>query len=306
MASRVESRAGFDEYDLVMATCGYESRSRVLASCEIAAAEKIAVGYGSKEEAAFASNSDAFRAAGFNVQPVDDAQFTGWFQGVLSRAETRRILIDISCLTRARLATVVACLMNQPPEFVDFYYSLATFSQPGQDDPQHEFLGPVSEFFSGWAGEYGKPIAVISGLGYEYAKALGLIDFLDPTDTWLFFPTSPIPDYDRAVQEANDILLRDIDPSRILRYDVLDPASLVRDLSALVAAIRTTHRCVILPLGPKVFAFSALLVGGAFRDVSIWRVSAGKFSEPKDRISSELHTIFRVRFDNQAPDGLPQ
>ena len=294
MTALVESVQGSDRYDLVIAACGYERRSRQLTDMSISCNLKFAVGYGTNETLSFASNRMTFEKHGYKFVALEDASYRTWLRDQLSDASRRRVLIDISCLTRTRLAVTVEVVTESPLAAVDFFYSLAAFSKPCLTEPQNEYLGPVSEYFSGWAGEYGKPIAVVSGLGYEYTRALGLIEFLDPTDIWLFFPESPIAAYDEAVSDANAILIEDVEGSRLVRYEVMDATSLVRDLSSLVAALRTTHRVVILPLGPKVFALSALLVGTAFRDVAVWRASAGKFAEPSDKESSEINTIFRV------------
>lgn len=213
------------------------------------------------------------------------------------------MLVDISCFTRLRLASLIRCFSDLNDVDVDFFYSLASYSPPTGDDPISDHVGPASEYFSGWSGEYTHPTVVVSGLGYEHMKALGVIELVDPSGTWLFLPQSPISVYDESVEKANKLLLRDVDASQVIPYDVINAPSLVRDLFSLLAHLRSHYRCVLIPLGPKIFAFCAMLAGAYFRDISVWRVSAGKFSKPSNRRASGVSTLFRVSFKQMDAGG---
>lgn len=114
-------------------------------------------------------------------------------------------------------------------------------------------------------------------------RAIGIIDHLDAANTWLFFPRSPIGEYDGAVEQANQLLLRDMDPSHVLNYMVFNFPDLCRDLFAPSSSLRLSYRCVILPLGPKLFALASLLAGAAYDELAIWRVSAGEHARPSER-----------------------
>lgn len=292
-------------YDLAIVACGYERRSSfMLDVANVEAERKVAFGYGQNEVIAFSENHRRLSAAGFIFIRCLDEDFEHKLRAEVAAlgAIGRRaaVLVDISCLTRYRLASLIRCFMGAQVD-VDFFYSIAAYAPPNADEPVSEHVGPASEYLSGWSGEYTNPTAVISGLGYEHMKALGVIELLDPASSWLFVPVSPIAKYDDAVEHANSLLLRDVDESCVIRYDVLDGPALIRDLFALVAHLRTSHRCVLLPLGPKIFAFCAMLAGAHFRDISVWRVSAGRFANPVDRAASGRYTTFRVTFEVPDP-----
>jgi hypothetical protein len=302
MNPKVEAVAvSAEEYDLAFAACGYEQRSRyMLEAINFEAKKKYALGYGFNERIAFKNNKLAFEGAGFEFTAISDDDFESTLRHLVAlghdKAPTKRVLVDISCFTRLRLAGLIRALSELKEVDVDFFYSLAEFCAPPAAEPLNEHLGPASEYFSGWSAEYANPTIVISGLGYEYMKALGVIELVDPSSSWLFFPNSPLIQYDEAVRKANGLLLRDVDKSRVLNYDVLDAPALVRDLFSLIEYLRNHYRCVLLPLGPKIFAFCAMLAGSYFRDVAVWRASAGKFARPVDRRASPNYTLFRVSF----------
>ncbi|MFC4525091.1 hypothetical protein ISN76_02480 [Dyella halodurans] len=304
MNPKVETVQPAENYAVAIVSCGYERRSRfMIEAIAFEADRKIAFGYGLNEKIAFKQNKDALIEAGFEFVRIDDVGFDEALRRSLMvdgvTIERCRVLVDISCFTRFRLASLIRCFTALRHVEVDFFYSLAEFSPPSLAEPANDHLGPASEYFSGWSGEYTNPTVVISGLGYEYMKALGVIELVDPSSSWIFFPESPIERYDEAVGKANDLLLRDVDASHVLRYDVLDAPALVRDLFSLLSHLRKSYRCVLLPLGPKIFAFCAMLAGSYFRDISVWRVSAGKYARPVDRRASENYTLFRVTFSSE-------
>jgi hypothetical protein len=295
-------------YDLSIGVCGYEaSGTHFLDSDRPLSKKKIAIGYGRHETLSFKKNRIKYRNCGYQFSSVEDADFPEYISNItnelIRKIEQPRIFVDISCLTRLRLAQIIESFSKISCR-VDFSYTLAKFCPPKKRQSQNEFLEPVTSFFSGWSGDIDRPIAVVSGLGYEYMRAIGTIEQLDASDVWLFFPHSPIIDYDKEVLRANELLVNEIEPSRILHYHLDDFLSLCRNIFSLSGSLRSTHRCALLPLGPKQFALSAFLAGAMYRDVSVWRASAGEFAEPTERLASDYHFRVSVSFDSLAQDFL--
>lgn len=290
---KLRNAAASEHYDVAIVICGYESRStKFLEVCPPAADVRVAFAYGSHKVLAYESNFRTLKSNSFEVIEVDSASYVDFLRGLMERAisvrpgHRLRIFVDLSCMTRLRLAQLVS-LLCEIDCFVDFFYSLADFSPPNSNQPPNEFLEPASAFFAGWSGDIEKPTAVVAGLGYEYMRAIGVIDHLDASDVWLFSPRSLIDSYDSEVDAANNLLLRDTDESRVLHYRVDDFGSLCRELFSLVGSLRYTHRVVVLPLGPKIFALAAFLAGLTYRDVAVWRASAGEYGSPVERSPSE-------------------
>ncbi|QWP78118.1 hypothetical protein J5226_06900 [Lysobacter sp. K5869] len=289
-------------HDLAVAACGYETRSRYVLECtDINASKKISFGYGHGEELAFEENRKAYLGSGFNFEAVHDEAFEARIQRLVAEARIGKdsisVFLDISCFTRLRLAQIVEALMTTGPFVLDVFYSLAAFSRPSEVEPTNQFLCPVSGGLSGWTGDATKAVVLVSGLGYEQMMALGIIEHIDPYEVWLFFPQSPLKSYDAAVSKSNALLLREISESNVLTYPVMDGPVLLRKLLPLVGSLRTEYRCILMPLGPKIFAFCALLAGCAYRDVSVWRASAGKHYQPRDRLPSKHSATFRIRYE---------
>lgn len=286
------------DFDLVIVCCGYESRSCSMVKRKIFRGERcIAVGYGDLEVLAFPENLRFFQEKGFEFCAVPDDAFPSFMRTVLGELDVAlrpSILLDISCFTRVRLAQIVEALSSLDSYSLDVFYSLAEFSAPPSSEPPNEHLCPVTPYFSGWTGDADRAVGLVCGLGYEQLKALGIMEYIDPFETWLFFPDSSIPSYDDAVEDANALLLREVCSSNILHYPVMDGVALMRMLLALVGAVRQEFRCILMPLGPKIFAFAGLLVGCVFRDVSVWRASSGRFAQPRDRSASPDFAEFRI------------
>lgn len=301
MKLSISSIAADQEYDLVIACCGYESRSRSMIERKgCLGGRRIALGYGELEELAFSENLRFFGGAGFEFFAVSDDQFPRFMRDLLAGLEGKpnpAILLDISCFTRIRLAQIVEALADRGAYVLDVFYALAEFSAPSTSEPPNEHLCPVTPYFSGWTGDADRAVGLVCGLGYEQLKALGIMEYIDPFETWLFFPDSSIRSYDDAVEDANTLLLREVAPSNIVHYPVLQGAVLMRQLLALVGAVRQEFRCILMPLGPKIFAFAGLLVGSVFRDVSVWRASSGRFAQPRDRKASADFAEFRVTWN---------
>ncbi|MGN7920184.1 hypothetical protein [Lysobacter sp. 22409] len=290
------------EHDIAIAACGYETRSRyVLERLDVKASSKVTFGYGHGEELSFEDNKSAFISAGFSFESVADDVFECRVKELILGArrdkETITVLLDISCFTRLRLACILDVLTKSGPFVLDVFYSLASFSPPSQVEPTNQFLCPVSGHLSGWTGDATKAVVLVSGLGYEQMMALGIIEHIDPYELWLFFPESPLKKYDKAVSSSNSLLLRETPVSNVISYPVLDGPVLLRKMLSLVSSLRNDYRCILMPLGPKIFAFCALLAGCAYRDVSVWRASAGKHYLPRDRLPSKYSSSFRVRYE---------
>jgi hypothetical protein len=159
---------------------------------------------------------------------------------------------------------------------VTFIYAPAPYHPPSTKPPFIKAVEPIANEFAGWWTDLQYPTTGIMSVGYEYEKAIGAADLLELQDPWIFLPESFDSRYDSAVRDANTNLLDWSGPDRLLSYPVLDPLGTFGMLESMVAGLIGSSRVLILPLGPKIFALSAMLVGAAYApDVAVWRVSSG-------------------------------
>lgn len=185
------------------------------------------------------------------------------------------ILIDLSCLARQHIGALFSAvkhLAKAGPVDLQIAYSLARFVKP----PLHwsttiRRIAPVNNDFAGWTAAPDMPIELVIALGYEKGKAIGAAEYLEPSDTWLFVPTSPEGKYLREVQIQNKELLQERQTKQ-LEYEVLSPVDAYHSLLSLVRGMRNVARPVLLPFGPKVFFGLSLLVAMVIEEAAVWFV----------------------------------
>jgi hypothetical protein len=283
------------QYDLFLAVVGYELRARFIAEhIRITATERIAIGFKAGRLFNYEENARWYDSANFAVYHLNDTEFdqlvTERLLRLLDRkrsGEKVRICVDISSLTRVRMAMLVRLFaeatLSDKLE-VHFLYSLAAFSPPPSSTVPNRHVGPVLASFSGWWTAPERPVAAAVGLGYEENKALGAVEHVQASSIWTFEPVSPITEYSPALDKANSTLLNLVPLANKFHYRVDRPFDIFVALESFTFGITRDHNLVLLPFGPKVFALCALLVGILHPEVAVWRVSGAE--EPTDRQSS--------------------
>ena len=294
--------AELEEYDFFVAGLGYESRCIHAAQINAGRYTKgIAVSFPDRQVLSFEENKRWFIASGFTlVSRVEDAV------AALMDAGAVRILIDISSMSRPMMAALVRSLaVDFDTEMrVDFLYSPACYSIPGKGGKLQTSSGPVSPSYAGWTDEPELPLCAFIGLGYEADRALGVLEYLEPSAAWIFVPTSsdePLEQkkYDEAIQNNNSVLKNLIPDEQYIPYDVSRPFDVFVQLEAMVYGVLGRSRPLIAPFGPKLFALASILVGEIYHpSVTIWRISAGRDGEPKDL--EAMGPVYRlpVTFEN--------
>ena|SRR6266404_877947 len=293
--------------DLFISACGYESRSTHLARvCSEGAHKKVAVGFSAQQELRYEENREWFVKNGFEVIDLSDLEFFPFactlFDELNREGEISSVVIDVSCMNRARLAALLLALQRTNAHAINaaFGYNIAQFTPPSTELAPTTVAEPVTPEFAGWTESPAKPPAAIIGLGYEESRAIGIVDHLEINNAaWAFVPVGPIDEYSHSVDQANRSLFEMINiEGRKLPYDVMDPASLFRELNSMVDLLKQTYNPILVPFGPKIFALVALMVACAHRDVGVWRVSSGLLETPVDRLPSSHTTILHARYQN--------
>jgi|WetSurMetagenome_2_1015567.scaffolds.fasta_scaffold62419_2 hypothetical protein len=294
-------------YNLFLATLGYERRARAVAESLPAESEKaVAVGYSQRQVLSFVSNELWFKAHGMAVEIVDDAGFPSWFSAMVrpstsSGGQVFRALVDISSMTRTRIASVISTFVSGPQDVrydVDFVYAMAKYSEPSSSPSPNSGMEPVLPFFAGWPRDPRLPVTCIIGLGYEYGKALGLVEHIEPWDAWLYVPRGNDPRYHSDVESANRLLLKRAKENRLIVYDVDNPMGTFMSLESHLSGLVNFTRPNLAPFGPKIFALTCMLASVRQpRMVPVWRVSAGQHEVPIEREPSGEFVGLRVVFE---------
>lgn len=299
--------ADLRELDLVICACGYESRATHVAK-QVAAqgGKRVALGFDKQQALNYEANRVWFEQSGYEVVDVDDDAFSVRLRSILDSSlvnldHSPRVAVDISCLNRSRMARLVSELKNMsvPTMDVFFAYCVAKYSPPSSDLSATSIVEPVTPEFAGWTTNPDRPPAAVLGLGYEESRAIGIVDHLEINSAvWAFVPVGPISDYSASVDAANKSLYAMIGvDGRQLPYDIMDPASLFRELNSLVDLLKSRFNPIIVPFGPKIFALVAMLVASVQPEIGVWRVSSGLHEKPSDREPSEHITLLHVRYE---------
>lgn len=282
-------------YDLVVSALGFESRAIALSGKLRGKAKRnIAIGFDHNKSISYSENKLWFSAnVDYVYDDVSDEQFVEIIRREISQSlecsvgngQPCRVAFDVSCLNRYRIATIIA--ETTPHIFktdlnADVWYALAEFQPPSKSNEQNEVVGPVHGYFSGLFGDPSRPLALVAGLGYEEGKVMGATEYLQASRVVAFFPKSPINEYEQFVEEANQSLLSELDARDVIIYPVNDPARTLATLDSAVRGLEETYNVVILPLGPKIFTVLALFAHLSHNDSSVWRVSGGRRSAPRD------------------------
>jgi hypothetical protein len=308
IATECPPRSEQTELDLLVAACGYESRAVYVSQAfHRMAKRKVALGFDSQQELCYMENRDWFKKQGFELAELSDPGVLDWGRQLMREvsqcASAPNITIDISCLNRLRLADLVTSLqaLDVSRATFTFAYNIAEFTEPLKVLGPTSIAEPVTPEFAGWSTAPERPPAAIIGLGYEYSRAVGIIDHLEINNAaWAFTPVSPISNYLASVDTANRSLLEAIRiQGRAVKYDVLDPASLFRELNTLVGGLLELYNPIIIPLGPKIFALCSLLAATLHPELGVWRVSSGILEAPVDRRPSPHTTAVRAVFERR-------
>lgn len=203
-------------------------------------------------------------------------------------------------MTRRRMALWIQAAAGWTGEKdleIDFWYSMARFSPPPEDDAPNVAAGPVLPSFAGWATDPGAPIALILGLGYELDQAIGAVEYIEPAEVLAFDPSGSDAEYAEAIQRANaQLWSMGPKPPRRVTYDPSRVFATFLLVEGLLVGLVRRSRPVLLPFGPKVFTLVALLATQFHPACAVWRVSSGAAGTPVQRTATGEIVGLRARF----------
>lgn len=280
-----------EKYDAALVSVGYERRSSTLARHVANRPERaVAVEFDGHRTPVFLENQAFYRDAGWSLSCDWGKDFELMAVEFFECQRGSHVLVDVSSMTRWRIASVIAALAELDGDAdltVDLLYLPAEYTDPPDAPAAVLKLRPASTFFAGSLDADGATTCVI-GLGYEPEKAAGTIETLEPSEVVAFVPLDRSSDYRKKVENANRGLLDGKMLAERIDYNVHDPYAAFVLVDQLVAdLVADGVRPALVPMGPKIFAVICMLVGARHEDdVSVWRASFRGAELPYDHVAS--------------------
>lgn len=212
------------------------------------------------------------------------------------------IFMDVSCMTRKDMALAFDEIFsldrsNLASITIALGYVISKFVPPDTIGCHNEDIRPISPRFAGWPSDPYAPTSVVMGLGYEAAKAEGANEYFDAQETWVFFPHSPIPEFDAEVLKNNKQMIeRAQRETKLVSYPVDNPMESFFYLNSLVQDLSERSNLLILPFGPKIFAAIAMLVAISHPSVGVWHATGDTDLPAYDHEASEHFVTMELTF----------
>ncbi|MBX3103999.1 MAG: hypothetical protein KF867_03395 [Cryobacterium sp.] len=275
-----------NEFDLIVASCGYERRSSYLLRLGVSAPMRFAIEHGGTDVPQTKANRDLYSKAGW--KPIEIAELLIALAREIPSSASRDVCVDITSMPRRTIAAIVEFFSTSDFENmrVTFAYCPAQFdsSSRAAERVQPLSAGPLSGFFTGALRPPSLPVGLILGLGLEPHRALGLVELVEPARTWAFLGESEDTRFAASAARLHKSLLEITHGDGFLPYDIRSLAQTYESLGSLVFSVGLQYRLLVAPSGPKIFTLACLLIG-ASREVArpaIWRVGGVGPAEPMD------------------------
>lgn len=208
------------------------------------------------------------------------------------------VAVDISSINRTMLFALLTklCAICRPQDRIVIYYTPAAFDEPDWRFPQIEGLGPISPEYSGFEADPSRPLCLILGLGFEPGVSMGIVSQLEPSASFCFWGTGSDVRFEAAVRRANFEFEFTGFRTRTSPYLIYDPLGAYGVLESLAYGLVRDFNVVVVPMGPKIFAFLSFLLAMSYPgQLAVWRVQQRR-TEPydakadKDIVEVELDT----------------
>ena len=189
-----------------------------------------------------------------------------------------RMFVDVSSMDRRTLSLLIYKILSSTKTSsttIYFLYAPAKFKAPSPEQLPVDFSGPMNAILASALKDPKMPTVLILGVGYEVGLALGVVEFFEPARVLAYVPRGVDRKFDHEVNRVNAPLFADQQYIDRISYNLLAPPSVFVDLKEHVLSLRDWAKVILVPLGPKLFASMAIILGYLYApDLTVWRVSS--------------------------------
>jgi len=278
-------------FDIILSSSGYESRSKYLCETyQLYANKKVVLGFDNYTELPSRKTNDlAFKIAGYESILCSGDSEKEVFDSLNFLLELKKdsinILVDYSSMTRIWYAAVLKFIMlndlSRSAVNIFFSYSFSEFAFPPDEHSFNRHVGPIEGFYQISIPD--RPTAVIIGLGYVESRAYGLAEYFDVEPHLFIADSSVSDDYYNHVILNNSDLLKTVKNDNVFIYPLDNMIYTETLVSHLCGELKNKYRIVLAPCGPKPFTLLCLVTALRNNFVDVWRISAGVGEQPTDK-----------------------
>ncbi len=307
-------QVGFDQlrnkqFNYFIAASGYENRCAYLMNnIEVDTCHKIVIAFDDKKDVLYRKkNDEQFNVKGFTFieESADKTDnLIGFLDDIcksLHKGKKISILIDYSCMSKTWYAGILNYFISNELRIdhleLYFSYTSAVFSEPLKPETKALLEKPRGLMKANASSK--KPRALILGLGYEKYLTLKLLKSLDYKAIFAFY-TDPAFDsrYADRVMKNNKKILALLPDDHIYKYPVVDLKKTDALLTALTLKLRLNYQVAILPVGPKPFTLSSLLLAARYPDIEVWSIYTGYSTAAYNRYPTGEPMLCKLLFSN--------
>lgn len=297
------------EFDLFIASSGYETRSIFLAQgvSNLKIKKKVVLAFCERiTEISRPFNDQVFSQLNFEFVNTSEKSIQEIFR-VLEQACSNNgkadmnVLIDYSSMPKLWYEAIINFFTEKETEYHNinlwFSYTPSEYSA-SINNISNKYL--ESEIPTQLAP---KPKALIIGLGYEKGRAKELATKLNAQVTYSFYSDPAVdPRFVLELLENNKDILMKLDSEKIIKYPIYDLNYINLSLTQLCVKLRLTHQIVLAPIGPKPFTLMCFLLNARYPDIKIWRFASEVPKEVYDRKPFGQFLIYKVHFTSDNTD----
>ena len=296
-------------FDLVIASCGYETRCTFLAQkiSDLNVLKKVVFAFSERNYILSRPLNDrVFEQLGFEFVNASMCTTNNIYEVLkkecsASDSPQMNILIDYSSMPKLWYDAIISFFSELETEDkninVWFSYTPSEYSTSINNVSNKYFEPDVPGKLSS------KPKALIIGLGYEKGRAEELARKLNSQVTYSFYSDPAIdPRFVDELLENNKEILNRLESQMVIKYPIYDLNYINSSLTQLCVDLRLTHQVVLAPIGPKPFTLLCFLLNARYPDIKIWRFSSEVPRNVYDRKPHGELLIYKVHFTSEGVD----
>ncbi len=300
-----------EKIDCIIAASGFHSRCTYLSeNISLADISKHLVTYDDNDYIDFRKeNESVFIKLGFRPF-MEKARSGKEIEKLLENVcrnnafETLNILVDYSCMPKVWIATILDYISKNelPAHRINIFFSYTPKRFLPNIKKIVDFIGPIIEPKDLIKND--KNLTLIAGLDNNHESIVRLARDINPSRIYAFVPEPAFDDaYTKSVIKKNKPLLDKIGHENTIKYPAINQEVINSKLTSLCLELRLNSRIIIVPLGPKTFALTALLLSLRYPDIKLWDITSRIYKyNPKGGVASGAPVILKVAFCSDDED----